>query len=357
MPSPPAAANSAPQITGAIQRAARSTGTSFQYLLKTAQIESNLNPAARATTSSAQGLFQFIEQTWLGTMKESGAALGYGHFANAIVKNGNGRYEVPDPAARNAVMKLRSDPAASAAMAGAFTRRNAAQLTAQLGRTPSEGELYIAHFLGPDGAAKLVDIAARQPRAIAADIFPVAAATNRSVFYDRSGRARGTGEVYSVLASRFEDARTLAVASAAPAALATPVTVATPAKPATPVKLATLATPAKPATPAAPPVTRAATPALRGPVVAAVTSRRLAPDTAGTAKAYALAKADAPPVADSKPLFQAMFTTRERQGVAPVVTKLWGQQKATPPADTQIRPRELLQDMAPNVRSLFSSST
>ncbi len=52
-------------IDGAIRDAARTTGASFEYLLTTAQIESNLNPAAQAATSSASGLYQFIDQTWL----------------------------------------------------------------------------------------------------------------------------------------------------------------------------------------------------------------------------------------------------------------------------------------------------
>ena len=52
-------------VTGAIRQAAQATGTSFQYLLATAQVESGLNPQAGASTSSARGLFQFIEQTWL----------------------------------------------------------------------------------------------------------------------------------------------------------------------------------------------------------------------------------------------------------------------------------------------------
>lgn len=328
MPAQPIAAP-APQIASAIQRAARSTGTSFQYLLTTAQIESNLNPAAQASTSSAHGLFQFIEQTWLGTLKDAGPKLGYGQYANAIVQNAEGRYEVSDTAARNAIMKLRSDPTASAVMAGAFTRNNAAQLTAQLGRRPNEGELYIAHFLGHEGAAKLIDAAARQPKANAAELFPAAAATNRSIFYDRAGRSRGTGEVYSVLAGRFEGARKVAAPPAA---------------------------------------TQAAAPALRGTLVANVATRRVAaaaPDTAGLASAYADASADLPPVPDSKPLFQAMFTTRERQAVAPVVSTLWDPRNvaaAPPAADSQkIRPLELFRDTQPdsrpNVRALFNGNS
>lgn len=73
-------------------------------------------------------------------------------------------------------------------MAGAFTHTNAAQLNAAIGRAPSEGELYIAHFLGPDGAAKLIATASSQPNANAAAMFPQAAVASPSIFYDRAGR-------------------------------------------------------------------------------------------------------------------------------------------------------------------------
>ena len=57
---------------GAIQQALQSTGVDFDYLLATAKIESNFNPSAQASISSAKGLYQFIDQTWLGTMKQDG---------------------------------------------------------------------------------------------------------------------------------------------------------------------------------------------------------------------------------------------------------------------------------------------
>ena len=81
---------------------------------------------------------------------------------------------------RSAILRLRSDPTASALMAGAFARSNAAQLAQTIGRAPNEGELYIAHFLGPDGAGKLIGAATSQPQANAAAMFPQAAAANPS---------------------------------------------------------------------------------------------------------------------------------------------------------------------------------
>jgi hypothetical protein len=68
----------AASIAGAIRRAAAATGASFDYLLAAAKVESNLDPEARARRSSATGLFQFIEQTWLAMLKSAGPAYGYG---------------------------------------------------------------------------------------------------------------------------------------------------------------------------------------------------------------------------------------------------------------------------------------
>ena len=84
-------------VTGAIRQASQATGTSFNYLLATAQVESGLNPQAGASTSSARGLFQFIDKTWLATMKQAGPSLGYGQYAAAITQNASGHYEVRDP--------------------------------------------------------------------------------------------------------------------------------------------------------------------------------------------------------------------------------------------------------------------
>src|SRR6195952_3818196 len=105
--SAPAAAGIDPtraRVAGAIKQAASSTGTSFEYLLATAKMESDFNPTAGASTSSAHGLYQFIDQTWLGTVKEAGSQLGYGNYADVITKSSSGSYSVSDPTARAAIM-------------------------------------------------------------------------------------------------------------------------------------------------------------------------------------------------------------------------------------------------------------
>jgi hypothetical protein len=219
------------RIAGAIKQAANSTGASFQYLLAAAKMESDFNPSAGASTSSAHGLYQFIEQTWLGSVKEAGPQLGFGRYADAITKTSSGDYTVSDPAMRQSIMKLRDDPAVSAAMAGVLTQSNSFQLTGQIGRRPTDGELYMAHFLGAGSAARLINGAVDNPQASAARMFPAAAAANRSIFYDRSGQARTVSEVYSVLNSRYLGAASspatqtaLAMYGASPAGAATPAT-------------------------------------------------------------------------------------------------------------------------------------
>ena len=206
------------KIAGSIKQAASTTGASFEYLLATAKMESNFNPKAAASTSSARGLFQFIDQTWLGTVKEAGAHLGYGQYADAITKNPSGSYSVSDPDARAAIMKLRDDPEAASSMAAVLTQSNSFKLTGKIGRRPTDAELYMAHFMGVGGAGKLIQNAEDNPNASAARMFPNAAAANQSIFYDRSGQPRSVSQVYSVLNTRYAAAANSPVTRTAMAA-------------------------------------------------------------------------------------------------------------------------------------------
>src|SRR6201995_1405815 len=112
------------RVAGAIRQAASFAGVSFEYMLTTAKMESDFNPSAGASTSSAHGLYQFIDQTWLGTVKEAGGQLGYGQYADAITKSSSGDYSVSDPSMRQAIMKLRDDPKAASSMAAALKQAN-----------------------------------------------------------------------------------------------------------------------------------------------------------------------------------------------------------------------------------------
>jgi hypothetical protein len=185
-------------VEAAIQRASNATGVDFTFLMKTANRESSFNPKAHAPTSSAAGLFQFTEQTWLTTLKQHGSKYGYARYADLISKGNDGRYHVDGAEARQAVMDLRLDPHAASLMAGEMTSDHASYLKGRTGRNPTSGELYAAHFLGPQGSARLIEAVQSRPGASAASLFPDAAQANKTIFY-RDGRAATVGEVYASL--------------------------------------------------------------------------------------------------------------------------------------------------------------
>ncbi len=193
-------------ISGALQNASQRTGVGFDYLMRTAMQESSLRPDAQAGTSSATGLFQFIESTWLHTVKLEGAQFGLGDAAQAIEPAGQGRYTVRDSQVRQQILDLRNDPEVAALMAGVLTRENGELLSSRLGRSPTDGELYMAHFLGAEGAGQLISLAQERPGISAARAFPDAARANQSIFYERDGRARNTADVYQLLHNKHEAA-------------------------------------------------------------------------------------------------------------------------------------------------------
>lgn len=109
------------KIAGVISRAADRYGVDPTALVRTAQIESSLNPNAKNPSSSAGGLFQFINST----------AKQYG-------------------------LTNKFDPVASADAGARLMRDNADKLRRVLGRDPQPWELYLAHQQGSGGAAKLL---------------------------------------------------------------------------------------------------------------------------------------------------------------------------------------------------------
>jgi hypothetical protein len=333
-------------VTSAIRNAANATGTSFNYLLATAKIESDLDPTLTMKSSSAAGLFQFIDQTWLGTLKQAGPAFGYGDYANAISRNASGHYAVDNPEMRREIMKLRHDPSANAVMAGVLTQQNAAALTRRIGRRPTDGELYIAHFFGAGGAGKLIQLAGTNPQSNAAEAFPQAAQANRPIFYDRQGNARSMSGVYSELVRRFK------VASDGPGATVAGAAVH----------------PLQQAAHSLPPAAR---PILPVTDVAAVTKAFAAASSATGAASIAAA----PTASQAAPTFNSLFSDQDRRtAVDPLVVALWsvpasepppnGAQAAPPPAiDPQIKNGtgasrfDLFQDVRPNARALFGGSS
>jgi Transglycosylase SLT domain len=181
----------------AVSRAAQATGVDFSLLLETAKRESGLDKNAKAKTSSAAGLFQFIDSTWLSMIEKYGSK----HGVSGDVKN---------PAQRQALLDLRYDPDIAGRMAGELARENASALEQKLGRAASVGEIYAAHVLGAEGASKLL----AAPGANASALLPQAAAANRGIFYAEGAPLTAAG----VLAKLQLAAREGAPAPAAPAA-------------------------------------------------------------------------------------------------------------------------------------------
>jgi hypothetical protein len=220
---------------------------------------------------------------------------------------------------RAEILKLRNDPTANAVMAGAFTKANADYLATKLGRQPSEGELYIAHFLGAGGAARLISLATNNPNAKATDYFPHAANANSSIFYDRAtGHARSLAQVRDVLTARYDVARNDAVRAARVAsATVSPGTLSVAQATGAPLDLAAFAAPA----PAAAPGPASAAPAAKTAAV---------PDTAGMTGAFAAAT-PTPAAQAANQMFHGLFQDTERTApVAAVVSQLWTTPNAPP---------------------------
>ena len=155
--------------------------------------------------------------------------------------------------------------------------RNATDLASGISRKPTEGELYMAHFLGSGGAVKLIRSASQTPLAKAANLFPEAANANPTIFYDKQGKARSLEQVYGLLAAKMDAPAGMPMAMAA--APAAPVPAPRPA--AAPLAIAAIgeATPASSST---------------------------------------LSYVD-----DPTPIFQGLFRTG-REPLSPVVSELWG---------------------------------
>lgn len=192
-----------PAVLTAIQQASTQTGVDFKYLMEKAATESSFRPDAQAKTSTARGLYQFIESTWLETVDKHGAEHGLEQAANAIQRDKRGRPVVTNAASRREILALRNDPKIAAMMAAELAKDNQTTLEHKLGRKVGNAELYMAHFLGAGGAAKFLSRLDNNPDSSAANIIPAAARANRSVFY-QSGRALSVGEVFDRFAAKFD---------------------------------------------------------------------------------------------------------------------------------------------------------
>jgi len=169
------------EVARAIESAARATGVSAAYLWRTAERESGLDSSAAASTSTARGLYQFVEQTWLAALWRHGERHGLTLAASIERDPASNRFVVRGDQPER-LLRLRHDPWLAARMAGELAKDNRRALERTFGRRVTEGDLYAAHFLGADGAAALRRAAEKTPHAAARSVLPRAAAANPSVF-------------------------------------------------------------------------------------------------------------------------------------------------------------------------------
>lgn len=190
-------------VTAAIHKASTATGVDFAYLMEKAAAESSFDTDAQAKTSSARGLYQFIERTWLQMVKDHGAQYGLGDYADKISDN----YKVTDKAARKEILALRDDPQIASYMAAEFAADNKAYMQQNLDKGYGDigaTEMYFAHFLGAGQATAFLNAMKDNPLQAAADLFPKAAKANYNVFYNaKTGQAKSLAQVYAFFDKKF----------------------------------------------------------------------------------------------------------------------------------------------------------
>lgn len=161
----------------AIAEAYRRTGMSQAILSAIAYKESTFNPLAKAPTSSAKGLMQFLNGTWTYAIGKYGA-----------------RYDVP-------VNASPYDPVASAVMGAAYLKHDIMPRIKSVVPNPSATDLYLGHFMGPAGGSSWLRKYHANPDRVAYQDFPKAAAANRWVYWTKSGVPRSYAQIYDVFAS------------------------------------------------------------------------------------------------------------------------------------------------------------
>ncbi|UCC55776.1 MAG: transglycosylase SLT domain-containing protein [Gammaproteobacteria bacterium] len=197
-------------VLAAIQLGSIRTGVDFTYLMELARVESNFNPTVRAKKSSATGLFQFTENSWLEAVRRYGAEYGLESYATRV-KLIDYYQQKRKPGARDLlqqeVLALRLNPRLSTLLAAENIKHNTQNLSYETKREPGLTDLYLSHFFGLSGALMFLKTLDEEPTAIAGEIFPGAAARNQRVFQNPKRQPRTVAEVYRWFDSKFNTAR------------------------------------------------------------------------------------------------------------------------------------------------------
>lgn len=189
------------RLVETVVRAARKVGVEPATLMAIADKESSFMPAVAAQTSSATGLFQFIEKTWLKAVRDFGPQHGLAREA-AEIGGPADQPEVADPQERERILALRNQPYLSALLAAEMLKRDTGRIATSIGRNLTVGETYLTHFLGPRDAGRFLETLQDKPKLPAAELLRKPARANRPIFY-----AKGRGKALTVDAvhEKFEE--------------------------------------------------------------------------------------------------------------------------------------------------------
>lgn len=140
------------RLATAIYKASLKTGVDFELMVLNAKMESDLGLQNVAATSTARGIFQYIEPTWLTLIRRYGGRVGYQHYADAIerahypgvptIKNNN-------PYLKAEILALRHDPEMAAMMKAYQVQEETDVIRAmKRGAHVTATDHYIVHMLG-----------------------------------------------------------------------------------------------------------------------------------------------------------------------------------------------------------------
>lgn len=191
-------------IAQTILNAAKATGADPVVMMAIADKESSFDVDAKARTSTATGLYQFVEQSWLEAVRDFGAKHGMEEDAKAVKTERGGRVYVDDPVQLRGILDKRKDPALAALMACERTLAASATVKKRVGADLSRGEIYMTHLMGTNGAGKLIETVATEPNRSSASVFPKAAASNRALFYKGRAKPLTTLELHGRISGQLE---------------------------------------------------------------------------------------------------------------------------------------------------------
>lgn len=177
------------KVVDTILKASEEAGVDPVYMMALADKESSFDTDVKAATSSAQGLFQFVANTWLEMVRDYGARYGLAEEAASVKGSGSG-IRVAGDGMRQRVLSLRNDPYLATVMAAELAKRDRGRIEARIGRALTNTELYFAHFLGTASAGRFLELSSDKPEIDAQKAFRSAARANRSLFTAKGGKGR-----------------------------------------------------------------------------------------------------------------------------------------------------------------------